>query len=95
MIPNKFTLGGLNFNVELVNDIDNTGLGRTINCTGSIKIAQHFYGQLIPQDSQERNFYHELVHAILDELGKRELSSDESFIDSFSALLYQFELTKK
>jgi len=95
MMPNNFTLGGLNFHTEIVDNIDNTGLGRTINCTGLMKIAQKFYGQAIPQDSQERTFYHELTHAILDELGYRELSNDEKFVDSFSSLLYQFEVTKK
>jgi hypothetical protein len=95
MIPKTFILGGVTFNVELVDNIDNTGLGRTLNCTGIIKIAEKFYGQNIPDDSKERTFYHELTHAILDELGFKELTTNEQFVDAFSALLYQFEITKK
>jgi hypothetical protein len=95
MIPNTFTLGGLNFHTEIVDSIDDTGLGRVINCLGTIRIAKKFYGKDIPQESQERNFYHEVVHAILDEIGYKELSNNEQFTDAFSSLLYQFEATKK
>lgn len=95
MIPNSFTLGGLNFHTEIVESIDDTGLGRAYNSLGLIKLAQYLHGRPIPQDSKERTFYHELVHAILDELGQKELSNNETFVDSFSSLLYQFEVTKK
>ena len=43
----------------------------------------------------EQTFYHELVHAILDTIGKRELSEDENFVQEFSLLLHQFEKTKR
>lgn len=95
MVPIKFSLGGLSFNVELVDNIDDKGLGRTLNCMGKIKLAHKFFGTNMPEDSIERTFYHELVHAILVELGESSLSERENFIDSFSALLYQFEKTKE
>jgi hypothetical protein len=95
MIPTIFKLGGLTFNVVFIESIDDVGLGRTKNCLGKIIIATKWYGFSIPDDSQERTFYHELVHSILEEIGYKELTTNEQFVDAFSALLYQFEMTKK
>jgi hypothetical protein len=94
MIPTTFTLGGLKFNIQLVDDIDDTGLGRALNCLGDIKISKHFHGRDIPENSMERTFYHELTHAILDEIGFKSMSDNEQFVDTFSAMLYQFEQIK-
>ena len=35
-------------------------------------------------------FWHEVTHALLEELGKSELSGDEDFVDSFGRQLYAF-----
>jgi hypothetical protein len=95
MIPTTFILGGLTFKVEFIESIDDVGLGRTKNCLGKIILANKWYGFVIPDDGKERTFYHELVHSILEEIGYKELTNNEQFIDSFSAMLYQFEMTRK
>lgn len=91
----KFKLGGKEFNVELVRSIDDTGLGRTYSMLNKIKIAETWQNFELENTGKEQTFYHELVHAILDELGENELSANERFVQSFSVLLYQFEKSKE
>ena len=38
-------------------------------------------------------FYHELVHAILDLMGREDLSADEAFVVMFGGLLWQMHKT--
>jgi hypothetical protein len=40
-------------------------------------------------------FYHEKVHAILDMMKEEELSSNEKFVDIFSKLLRQSDITSE
>jgi hypothetical protein len=47
----------------------------------------------IPQQAKEQALFHELVHAMLEEIGAKELSEDEGFVDSFSKQI--FSLLKK
>jgi hypothetical protein len=91
----KFKLGAKEFNVELVHSIDDTGLGRTYSMLNKIKISKTWQNYELEESSKDQTFYHELVHAILDELGEHELSQNERFVQSFSVLLYQFEKTKE
>lgn len=91
----KFKLGGKQFNVEIVKSIDDTGLGRTYSMLNKIKIAETWQNFELEDSAKEQTFYHELVHAILDELGENELTGNERFVQSFSMLLYQFEKTKE
>lgn len=95
MIPKSFILGAVKYDVEIVDSIDDTGLGRAVTCLAKIKLANKFYGIDIPYDSKRRTFYHELVHVICDEIGFKELSDNEKFVDAFSLLLNQFEQTKE
>ena len=44
---------------------------------------------IVSQERAEQAFFHELVHAILDEMGELKLSKNERFVDSFSTLLHQ------
>ena len=91
----EFKLGSKKYSVEYVDNIDDSGLGRCISPIGLIKIAKTFFGKDIPKDAQEQTTYHEIVHAILNELGQDKLSDDENFVQSFALLLHQFIITKK
>jgi len=91
----KFKLGAKEFDVEEVKSIDDTGLGRTYSMLNKIKISKTWQNYELNDSSKEQTFYHELVHAILDELGEHELSENERFVQSFSVLLYQFDKTKE
>ena len=42
-----------------------------------------------PQSFYVHTFLHEVVHAMLDTIGKHELSKDESFVDALSEVLAQ------
>ena len=74
---------------------NNTCLGIVHNPIGLIQLAKIYKGKEIPKDSMEQTLYHEVVHAILDELGYSKLSRDETFVQGFSLLLHQFEKTKQ
>lgn len=91
----KFTLGAREYNIEYIDSIDDTGLGRCYHATGIIKLSKKWQGFNLPEDSIEQTFYHELTHAILSEMGEEELSSNERFVQGFSMLLHQFQISKK
>jgi Zn-dependent peptidase ImmA (M78 family) len=48
-----------------------------------------------PESFYYQTFTHELVHAILDTMGREELSRDEGFVDAFSEYLAQAFLTSE
>lgn len=90
-----FTLGAKAYRVVEQNSLDDTGLGRSFCCLGIIKLARKWQGFNIPQDSKDQTMYHEITHAILDDIGRPDLSKDENFVNAFSTLLHQFEVTKR
>jgi hypothetical protein len=90
IIPYTFKLGANEFYTIYVDNIDDTGLGRSIECLGTIKLTTKWQGFEVPMTSQEKTFFHELLHMILDTLGEKELSSNEKLIDSVSTLLHQY-----
>ena len=44
---------------------------------------------------REVTFYHELVHMILDSMGRHRQKYDELFVELFARRLYEYERTKK
>lgn len=91
-----FTIGGKRYTVKVLDNIeDNCCLGIVHAPVARIELARLYDGEEIAEDIMEQTLYHEVVHAILDELGYDKLSSDEKFVQSFSLLLHQFETTKK
>ena len=63
----------------------------TISTLGRCYVAK---GQVLinteQTDSSKRNtFFHEMVHSILDTMGRDDLSQDESFVCSFSGFLME------
>jgi hypothetical protein len=91
----SFRLGNRKYKVKVVDSIDDSGLGRNASCLGVIHISKNFHGYKIPFDSKEQTLYHEVLHAIMSEIGRDDLNNDEVFIQSTSLLLHQFERTKK
>ena len=41
-----------------------------------------------PVQTRKQTFWHEVVHAMLDEIGEEELCEDEGFVDAFAKQLY-------
>ena len=96
LIPTELTLGALTYNITEVDLLeDNTGLGEVISSLGKINLANTWRGEFVPQNLKERTYFHELTHAILDEIGYHKLSGDEKFIEAFSLLLHQAMKTSK
>jgi len=90
----KFKIGGIKYSVKQVQAIEEGALGTCCSIHKEIQIRTMHQNKAIPIPSQEQTLYHEVLHAILDELGYNDLSADEKLVQSVSFLLYQFEKSK-
>jgi hypothetical protein len=95
-LPAIFYLGAVEWRIEInnsrLNDLKAYGYCEYDQSLISIANKTETYDRT-PQ-AIEATLYHEVVHAILDTIGKNELSRDEEFVQCFSTLLHQFEKTK-
>ena len=95
IIPKRFWLGPHHFITTIRGDlIEEEG------AYGMMHIGKQtiHIQEVIPEfnkESQLQTFLHELVHAILEVMGWRELSENEKFVEGFSQLLYQFMKTRR
>lgn len=96
-IPKSFQLGGIDWKVIWDNDKcnDREEYGLSAYSTATITMSTTYGLKELPDDRKDHTFYHELVHAILDSIHERELSSNEKFVDNFATLLHQFTKTAK
>ena len=86
-IPKKFKVGGVDYEVRLVEHCgtdDDFGLWRP---QGIIEIANQSGGYDISESKKKQTFFHELTHAILFTMRKDDLNDDESFVNTFSSFL--------
>lgn len=90
----SFKIGGKTFSISEV-DHDNQELGRADSPLNRIQIQRKWEGKDVPMSTLEQTVYHEVVHCLLNEMGRNDLSSDETFVQTFSLLLHQFETTKE
>lgn len=97
MIPKKFTLGAVEWIVKIDNKRlnDNKSYGISDFHTSEISLQDKVETYQRKELAIEQTLYHEVVHSILDTMGKHELSNDENFVQGFSLLLHQFEKTKE
>ena len=86
IIPEELCIGGQSIKVSVVDNLEGK-LGQCCTGAGYIKIADHFNGEHQTHSSNVNTFYHELVHIILDTMGRDDLSQDEIFVSSFSSFL--------
>ena len=88
VIPQEFKLGGHVFKVNLEKDVltveGEYGSFNEVNHTIRLQSPDP-----VPVSRVESTFLHELLHAILFELGERELDKNERLIDSIASLLHQ------
>ena len=86
-IPKRFRVGGVDYEVKLVQHCginDDFGLWRP---QGIIEIATQAGGYEVSESQKNQTFLHEITHAILFAMGKEELNEDESFVNTFSLFL--------
>lgn len=88
-IPDNITIDGQIINVKLIDHLDNGDLGQISLGENEIVIAQNFNCHEQHQESINSTFIYEIIHGILDAMGKTELSSNEKFVNTFAGYLYQ------
>ena len=87
MIPKSFRLMGHTITVKIVSekdwaDDDTVGFWNSQNGTISVLAG-------IGDQRTQQIFCHELVHAILHNMGETDLNENEKFVDVFGSLLHQ------
>lgn len=86
-IPSQIQIGGTTFDIEYVDRTGGTSMGNTNYTTTKLTIANNVDTSIASDSSKQATFFHELVHAILGELGEYELNDNERFVQSFSTIL--------
>jgi hypothetical protein len=96
-IPKSFRLFGTTVDVVFDNNSLNqlSAVGGSAWVQSKITLTDTHKGEKVSEDVIEDTFYHEKVHAILDSMGKHDLSQDEEFVNVFSRLLRQSDVTAK
>lgn len=92
-IPDSFQLGAHTITVLKNVKLADGTYGEWFEATKTIKLrpikkawGPHFADQV---------FLHEVAHAVLEFIGRKELSEDEGFVDSISEAVLQIILTMK
>lgn len=86
-LPKRIQIGGQTIEVTQPKDIEGGKLGKVCLGNGLMKIAQTFDGMEQSETSKRNTFWHEVVHGILDTMGRSDLSGDEPFVCCFSSFL--------
>lgn len=60
-----------------------------------ITLCGRYKGKKIAKVEREKTFFHELVHMILDSMGRERLKYDENFVEDFAQRLYEYEKTRQ
>lgn len=94
MIPKKFTLGGTEYSVEISDSsIDNNVVAQVSYPEALVSVSSKSKGKRCTEAYMEASFYHELVHAMLETMGKHTLSDDEELVEGLANQLHQFMKT--
>ena len=90
----SFSLGGKRYKV--VKERHNTtNLGSALSPVNQIVVQELWEGRQVPEESQEQNAIHEVIHCIFHEIGRSDLSDDEQLVQSIALLMHQFFRTMK
>lgn len=85
--PNKFILGGIEHSVEMAQKLEDNALGWFDPAVAVISLAQTKRGMELSASMKRQCFWHEMIHAILNVMGKDKLYNDESFVNTFASFL--------
>lgn len=97
LIPKSFKLGQRTYNVRLLPTMRRRGImGSTYFESARIEIGQRskITGLAYKQEDINDTFWHELTHAILNDMGSN-LQRDEAFVTAFANRLNQAVSTAK
>ena len=91
-IPDSFQLGA--HTISVVKNVPlKEAWGEWNNETKTIRLRKP--SRRNPESFYYQTFMHEVVHAVLDTMGREELSKDEGLVDAFSEYLAQAILSSK
>lgn len=89
-IPKKVKIGGVNTNINYTNNlIETAGVVALFSCYDggpNITLGKKVEGR---EDFLHNAFIHELIHAMLYQLGETELNSNEVLVQSLANLLQE------
>ena len=77
-------------NQKIMIDEEDEAMGSTNFHDAVITVSKNF-----PKQTRKQTFWHEVVHAIFDELGRSELGYNEDLVDSIGKLIYAFHEDNK
>ena len=82
-LPKEIQIGGQVLTTQICEELGGK-LGKCCCYNGYIKIATNVDGSTQTDSSMFNTYIHECVHAILDTMGRGDLSGDETFVSSFA-----------
>lgn len=82
-LPKEIQIGGQVLTTQICEELGGK-LGRACVYNGYIKIASNVDGCIQTESSMFNTYVHECIHAILDTMGRSDLSDDETFVSSFA-----------
>lgn len=97
LIPEKFKLKRRVIVVKVDDEYctDDGCLGEADFQDRVITLCGRYKNKILSKEEREKVFFHELVHMILDSMGRERLKWSEEFVDLFAKRLYEYEKTKE
>ena len=88
-LPKKVKVGNRWYSVEVVEAMrDKSIMGRVNYTDRTIELGKRtHHGVPFKLSALHETFWHELTHAILDNMNRTELNNDENFVEEFSTRL--------
>ena len=82
-LPKQIQIGGQVLSTQICEELGGD-LGKCCCYNGYIKIASNVDGSIQTESSMLNTYIHECTHAILDTMGRGDLSKDEAFVSTFA-----------
>ena len=83
-LPKEIQIGGQVLTTQICKELGGK-LGKCCSYNGYIKIAANIDGSVQTESSMLNTYIHEVTHAILDTMGRSDLSQDEALVSTFSS----------
>lgn len=99
-LPISFKVGSCDYKVKVCPfvtspDSGDEILGLNDPFNETILLSSSLEGMEITEKEMNKTFHHELIHAILTEMGEYELNENERFVEGFARLLFQYNNTRR
>lgn len=82
-LPKEIQIGGQVLTTQMCEELGGK-LGMCCCSNGYIKIATNSDGSIQTESSMLNTYIHECVHAILNTMGRSDLTNDEVFVSTFA-----------